>query len=282
MDSQQLLIIYCLLIIAASLTGGFIPVLFKLTHRQIQFSLSFVAGILLAVALLQLLPHAMIHVEQGSLGVYYALIFGLLVMFLLERFFCFHHHEISTDGTQCSHHHNHSEHDLTWTGVVIGLSVHSLFCGMALAASVAIGETAGSLEFLAGFGVFLGIVSHKPFDALTISTLLDKSGYNNKWKVIVNLLFACVIPFGVLTFFFSMNLFENNELYLAYILSFSAGMFLFISLSDLIPELQSHDHDKGLLTFFFILGIVFIALSSELEHSSHNHNNLENFEMQVE
>ena len=48
----------CALVLVASIVGGMIPVWFQLTHRWMQFAVSFVAGVMLGVAVLHMLPHA--------------------------------------------------------------------------------------------------------------------------------------------------------------------------------------------------------------------------------
>ena len=61
-----LLIFYCICVAAASLAGGALPVMLKITHRRMQLVMSFVGGLMLGVALLHLLPHSL--AEQGSIG----------------------------------------------------------------------------------------------------------------------------------------------------------------------------------------------------------------------
>ena len=41
------ILLYCVLIIAASLAGGFLPNLLRLTHTQMQVLMSFVGGLML-------------------------------------------------------------------------------------------------------------------------------------------------------------------------------------------------------------------------------------------
>src|SRR3954447_14909559 len=53
-----LLAYYCALILVASIIGGMIPVWFQLTHRWMQFAVSFVAGVMLGIGVLHMLPHA--------------------------------------------------------------------------------------------------------------------------------------------------------------------------------------------------------------------------------
>ena len=54
-----LLAIYCICVVLASLLGGVLPRMIELTHRRMQLAMSFVGGLMLGVALLHLLPHAL-------------------------------------------------------------------------------------------------------------------------------------------------------------------------------------------------------------------------------
>src|SRR5687767_6847319 len=145
MSSPAWLITYCALILLASLAGGWLPMLVRLTHRGMETAVSFVAGVMLGVGLLHMLPHAAQaridvlgsvtgdehHLAHHLLGpIVLWLLAGFLVMFFIERFFCFHHHDVpGSDHTVASpahdHHHNgahahlhpqRSRHRLTWTG----------------------------------------------------------------------------------------------------------------------------------------------------------------------
>lgn len=58
MNPLVVLTYYCLLILVASIAGGMIPVWFRLTHRVMECAVSFVAGVMLGVGLLHMLPHA--------------------------------------------------------------------------------------------------------------------------------------------------------------------------------------------------------------------------------
>jgi len=73
-----LLIIYCVLIVSASLLGGWLPFLVQLTHRRMQLLMSFVGGLMLGVALLHLIPHALAEAVSND-HVAYAVVAGVVV-----------------------------------------------------------------------------------------------------------------------------------------------------------------------------------------------------------
>ncbi len=277
---------YCLLILGASIAGGMFPVWFRLTHRRMECAVSFVAGVMLGVGLLHLLPHAYQQVLDNAphtsttadtaLRVMLWVLAGLLTMFFIERFFCFHHHDVEDGEVTCHHHdqvddhgedHGHG-HDLTWSGAALGLTLHSIIAGVALAASVGHGPQGLPL---AGLGTFLVILLHKPFDSMTIATLMARGGWSLGWRHLVNGLFALAIPLGAAIFYLGIVGEADGGVTLGYALAFAAGTFLCISLSDLLPELQFHDHDRGKLSLALLLGLLLAYGICRLEATAHQH-----------
>ena len=119
-----LLVVYCVLIVTASLLGGWLPFLMQLTHRRMQLLMSFVGGLMLGVALLHLIPHALAEAKSVQLSdshrdsdshsdadsdnhsdsssdshsdsdidrVVYAVVAGVLLTFFMIRLFHVHQH----------------------------------------------------------------------------------------------------------------------------------------------------------------------------------------------
>src|SRR6185437_8328106 len=171
-SSGWLLAIYCGFVLFASLAGGWLPIIIRLTHTRLQVAISLVAGLMLGIALLHFLPDA--NEQLGSLDRTVGwMLGGFLTMFFLQRFFHFHHHDLPEgDPEDCCHdenseshnheheheHEHHHDHDpdhahahehehahtlaeksaqqLSWVGTALGLTLHSLLDGIALAAAV--------------------------------------------------------------------------------------------------------------------------------------------------
>jgi zinc and cadmium transporter len=313
MQGIALLGVYCALAILISLMGGILPLMVRLTHRRMEIALSFVSGVMLGVALLHMLPHALAemgaeqeiaareeieaHGEEaavesshshdshthshasGPVGkTMVALLAGFLAMFLIERFFSFHHHEAPGEGKLanppshggCGQERGHAHHRLSWTGAAIGLTLHTLISGVALAASV---ESESGREsaaaaaiwnpwLWAGFPTFLVVVLHKPFDSLSIATLMAAGRHGARARHLVNFAFSLSIPAGVALFQLGAIGAEGriHEM-IGLALAFSAGTFLCIALSDLLPELQFHRHDRVWLSLALAAGLAVAWLS---------------------
>ena len=273
MDSIFLLLVYCTVIVLASLTGGWLPSLVRMTHLRMQVTMSLVSGLMLGVALLHLLPEAFYYCNSAWVACV-ALLVGLLVMFVLMRLLHVHHHGDTQDFQDEHAHCHHAEHKpdahhqkISWMGLFFGLAVHTLLDGVALASAV-IAErdiAHGALSTL-GFGTFLAVALHKPLDALSITGLMKAEGWSEKAQAMVNASFALACPVGALGALSISYMLPESRLLIGCTLAFSAGFFLCIALSDLLPEVQFHSHDRFKLLAALFIGVG-IAVGIESLHS---------------
>ena len=264
-----LLALYCAAVLIASLAGGWLPMLLHLTHPRLQLALSFVGGLMLGLALLGMLPHALHQLESIDQALAWVL-GGFLAMFFLQRFLPFHHHDVEEGSPlePCGHTHSLAERSarsLSWVGVALGLSLHSVFDGLALAAAVAAGAQTHSRAL--GLGTALAVILHKPFGALAISTLMVASHTSRRSQRLVNLAFAFVTPLGALLFFLGTgHLAQVHPAWLGAALAFCAGTFLCIACADLLPELQFHTHDRVKLSAALVAGLGAAVLIARFGH----------------
>lgn len=269
------LVLYCLVVLVASLAGGWLPSLLHLNHARLQIAVSLVSGLMVGLALLHLLPHG--AEELGSTGKASAwMLAGFLAMFFLQRFLPFHHHEVG-DGEphehSCGHdHHAHGEEPaaqpLSWMGVALGLSIHSVLDGLALAAAVLSAKHGHGVAL--GLGTAMAVILHKPFGAMAITTLIKASHAPGKWLHWVNLFFALVTPIGAALFFLGTgHVVLDHPAWLGAVLAFSAGTFLCIACADLLPELQFHSHDRFKLSFALLVGLGIAILIGKFGHTDH-------------
>src|SRR5207245_7012286 len=125
--------------------------------------------------------------------------------------------------------------------------------------------------------MFIAIVLHKPADALAISTVLTRKGVSRQIVGLVQLGFALMVPVGVVAFYLTRGAITKdmqNQLTGA-ALAISSGTFLFIALSDLLPEVQFHRHDRFALFLALASGVALmggIALLAVHEGAHHGEN----------
>ncbi|QDT37567.1 ZIP family metal transporter [Stratiformator vulcanicus] len=279
MDHWSVAVIYGATIAVLSFCGGALPSFVRISHTRMQIIMSAVGGLMLGVALFQLWPHSFALIGRADrVGIGVAC--GLVTLFVLMRAFHFHTHEIAVDDTEDPHAHDHDgglegHHcdpralsDSSWAGMLFGLSVHSLIDGVALGAAVR--AASGSAVWMAALGTFIAIAAHKPLDALSIRSLMLASGRSAKSQLIVNLLYAVICPLGAFAFLAGVTSNgETTQLVTGYALAFSAGVFLCISLSDVLPELEFHSHDRIKLTLALIGGVLVAYAIEYFAHGSH-------------
>lgn len=299
-----LLTAYCVLIVAASVGGGWLPTFVRMTHLRTQLLMSFVAGLMLGIATLHLLPHSFEWIESTS-QVGASMLVGVLLMFVLLRVFHVHSHgelpvaidaplprdpgshlPIAAGGpatahANCGHGGGHSEHDhahdhahprsLNWIGMFFGLGLHTVMDGVALGASVTADAGHGAWLGLAGLGTFLAVALHKPLDAFAIGSVMASGGWSPTQRALVNLAFSLCCPLGAAIFYLGVTHWGLGESVLGYGLALSAGFFICIALADLLPEVQFHDHDRFKLTTALALGILLAIGIESLPGHSHNH-----------
>jgi zinc and cadmium transporter len=97
---------------------------------------------------------------------------------------------------------------------------------------------------------------------------------NSIW--LANLSFALMCPLGAISFVFGLDsFFGEQHIVLGCSLAFAAGVFLCISLADLLPEVAFHTHDRLRLTLALALGVALAwgigFLEPKHAHEHHDH-----------
>lgn len=224
----------------------------KLDHSVTLFLTSFAAGVLVTTALIDLLPEALEHLQEtGSQDVFTPVLAAIIAFFLLERsLLWFHHH--------------HGTHDIKpgiWM-VTLGDGLHNFIDGVAIASMFMISPALGITTALA-------VAAHEiPQEIADFSILLSR-GLSRSKALLFNASSALTAFVGALLTYFVGDFIEP---YLGSITAFTAGMFIYIALSDLIPELHHDENKKETLpqVLAFISGIllvfIFITVFSDLAH----------------
>jgi len=156
-----------------------------------------------------------------------------------------------------------------------GLGLHTLVDGIALASSVLVDSQHGAWLGLVGLGTFLAVALHKPLDAFAITSVMSKQKWSQTAQNLANLAFSFACPIGAAAFYFGAINFSGGDAFLGWGLVISAGFFIGIALADLLPEVAFHDHDRGTLTFAFLLGVAIAIGIENLPGHNHSHNSVQ-------
>lgn len=240
-----------------SLFGAFL-LAFKSKWSQ-PFALHLTAlssGVLLSTALLHLAPEA-IHETGNVESIFIAIFAGIVGFFLLERLLLWYHH----------HHDSHHPHPAAWL-VIVGDGVHNFIDGVTIAATLMVNPALGILTTIA-------IGAHEIPQEIADFAILINSGWNRRRALLWNVLSALTALAGAVLMFLAGPFLEP---FLPWIIGFSAGMFLYIALADLIPELHHktlHQNEKWTQLIWFLGGIILLFGVTQMLGDAHGHDSLE-------
>lgn len=214
--------------------------------RYLLYLVSFSAGGLLGDALLHLLPEA--AEEAGGLTTRISLyvLSGLVVTFTLEKLIHWHHHNVAEE-----HEHYHVA-PFAWTNLA-GDFIHNIVDGMIIAGSFLV-------SIPVGIATTIAVVFHEIPQEFGDFAVLLHAGFSRARALLFNFFSALGAALGAAV---ALIAGAASEAFLAFLVPFAVGNFLYVAGSDLIPELhKANDTRRSLLQLAALLaGIgVMIAL----------------------
>lgn len=249
MESLFFSLLAVLIVSLLSISGIFLFFLNKKISQKINLLLvSFAIGALLGDTFIHLLPES--FESLNSLTVSFLTIAGLLLFFILEKILRWHHcHEINCFQKE-------SKHLITLN--FFGDTIHNLVDGMLIAASFMVSTKLGIFTSIA-------VLFHEVPQEIGDFAILIHSGLTPKKAVLYNLVSASSSLFGALLVFILGIKISFLSIYL---LPVTAGAFIYLAASDLIPELHRHDQkisNSFLQLLFIIFGVFLMSLLVFLE-----------------
>ena len=255
-------------IVIATLVGGLLSVLIAasltvaLLGRLVRHLVSLSAGVLLATALLNVLPEAFDgHSHPAAL--FGTLLGGLLFFFLLEKVELYrhsHHHE--GDG----HHHHHFDVEQAGRGgwsVLLGDSIHNFCDGIIIAAAFLADTKLGIVTAAA-------IVMHEIPQEVGDYIVLLNAGLSRRRALLYNALSGMSAVVGGVIGYFLVGPWEAA---FPYLLVIAASSFIYVALADLLPQMQQRlsARETLLQLGWLATGLLLVLLASQgLEHG-HGH-----------
>lgn len=236
MTSTQSILGYSFVIVLGALAGAAVPLLGAKEKRLYTF-LAFAAGVMLGAAFFHMLPEA--FRGGGGYAVFSLAAAGFFALFVLERYVFVHVCEEPAGSHENANH--QAPHGLV---AFLGLSVHTLFDGVALASATREGI---------GLTAFIAITAHKIPSAMTLASIMLGEGTRPRKILLYAFFFGCMVPLGAALFFFLESTLSLTAL-APKALAFSAGTFLYIAVADLLPHLQKGGKD-GRLKRIVALGL---------------------------
>jgi len=224
-----------------------IPLLMKkkIPKKLLLFLLSASVGVLMSTVFMDFLPEIFEH--GYTLNTALIILFGFMIMFVLEKFVHWHH----TNG--CANKDAGHAHAYNLAPVnLIGDGIHNFIDGLVIAGSYAV-------NISLGIAATISIIFHEVPQELADFGVLLYSGMTRKKALVFNFLSAATAIFGTIV---GILLIGRLHSFTEMIIPFAAGNFLYIAASNLLPQLHRHCKLKDSLIHIFaiILGILIIVL----------------------
>jgi zinc and cadmium transporter len=218
-DTVQTLVYILLATILSTLVSiGLAAVLgFRYLSALVSRLVSVSVGLLLTVALTHLLPESFASgADPATLG--WVLLGSIIGLFLLEKLSLIHHTH-HHEGDEHHHDHGHDAHEARRGGlpILIGDAFHNFADGKA--------------GVLATLAVMAHEIPHEVGDFM----ILLNAGYSRRRAFLFNLISGCAAVAGGVVGWFVL---DATQAALPYALTIAAASFIYIALSDLLPEMM--------------------------------------------
>ena len=220
-----------------SLVGSFFLLIkHDITELFSNQLVNFAAGVLIAVAFLDLLPEASELV--GGSNIFLPVLLGFISFFFAERFIQWFHY-----------HHGHGQKSNILL-ILVGDGVHNFIDGVAIAASFL-------TSIPLGITTSLAVAAHEIPQEIADMGVLLTGGLSKSKALLYNSISALTALAGAVLAFFFASLIEP---YLYVFLALTAGFFIYIAAADLIPQLHEEfaKNRKFSPVLMFVLGIFLV------------------------
>lgn len=215
--------------------------------KNMYLFISLAVGALLGDAFIHLLPESFGDTDK-TLGVSLLVILGIFIFFVLEKFLHWHHH-----GEDQNEDHIHPVGKL----VLLSDGVHNFIDGIIIGASFLV-------SIPVGIATTLAVILHEIPQEIGDFAVLLHAGYTKKRALWLNFLSALLSVLGLIL---SLIIGIASAKFINILIPVAAGGFIYIALTDLIPELHKTKEARySLLQFLsLVLGVALMVLLLVIE-----------------
>jgi zinc and cadmium transporter len=195
---------------------------------MVERMVSLSVGILLSTSLLHALPEAF-ESKADPQTLFGTLLAGLLAFFLLEKMAILRHsHHYEGDGH--AHEHGHDAHEAGKAGwmILVGDGLHNFTDGILIAAAFLANPKLGLVTGLA-------IIAHEIPQEIGDFIVLLNAGFSRARAYVYNLLCSLMAVIGGVVGYVAL---EHGMQWIPYVLVFASSGFIYIAVSDLMPQMQ--------------------------------------------
>lgn len=218
-----------------------------LLRKSVFVLVSLAVGALLGDVFVHIIPETYEELGNPTL-ISFLLIGGILIFFILEKILHWHHHT--------SEHAEEHPHPIGKM-ILVGDGVHNFIDGLIVAASYLV-----SVEI--GIATTIAVILHEIPQEIGNFGVLIHAGYSNAKALWYNFLSALTAVAGAII---ALVLGGVTERFALWLLPLTAGGFIYIALSDLIPELHKDKRiGQGVIQVIaIVIGVAAMAALLALE-----------------
>ena len=226
MESTLKIILYGLVAALANVVGGLLIVRRSWRPDFLKYFVALGAGYMLAVAVLEMIPESMARTVLAP----FLVLGGYLIVHFFEHTITPHFHfgeethsrEVMKPGVGISS--------------LLGLIIHTFFDGVSIASGFLVSRPLGLL-------IFVAVLLHKIPEGFTVSSVMLSSGRSRRFALMAAVALGVSTIVGVLLMSLTRHLVD-------YGLPLTAGVALYVSASDLMPEVNKEPGVRVALVVF--------------------------------
>ena len=233
---------------------------YSLLSKMVERMVSLSVGILLSTSLLHALPEAF-ESNANVHTLFATLLAGLLGFFLLEKFSILRHsHHYEGDGH--GHEHGHDAHEAGKSGwmILVGDSLHNFTDGILIAAAFLADPKLGIITALA-------IIAHEIPQEIGDFIVLLNAGFSKTRAYVYNVICSLMAVVGGLVGYYALG---SGMQWIPYVLVLASSGFIYIAVSDLMPQMQRRATLRESVPQFILIGLG-VLIVVVLTHRFHLH-----------
>ena len=217
-------------------------------RKYLFLLISLAAGALIGDAFIHLIPEAFEEIGNATLAAT-LIIAGILIFFILEKILHWHHHAVESHGEETVH--------PTGKMILVSDGVHNFIDGVLITGSYFV-----SIEL--GIATTIAVILHEVPQEIGDFGVLLHSGFSALKALWLNFISALFALLGAILTLLVGN--KTQEI-VFWLLPITAGGFIYIALSDLMPELHKTKPlaESLMQTVALALGILIMLLLVALE-----------------
>ena len=229
-------------LLVVGLAGGLLPLLVKWNDRRLHIALALSTGIFLGAVFLHMLPELPDVIDDATIKprlLWAVVLAGVLAIYFLESL-VFRTHD----------HDDVHRHTAVGYATLAGLSLHAFTVGISLSATESATESYTP--------IMVGVLFHKVFESFSLTSVFQLAHFTQKKVVTLITLFACITPLGLLLGSKILPQLSPNATAIA--VALAVGTFLYVCLTELLPEVFHHKEDVVAKVVLLLVGIGGMAL----------------------